>query len=71
MAVNMLTARRLIKEVGSNTPKSYRVDRIVDIYDCLAPFDSPLHGASVKRYRVPPSVARSMGGSPNLEQYAI
>jgi hypothetical protein len=70
LAVKMLTDRHLIKEVGNTTPRSYRIDRIVDIEDCLAPFDS--QGVTgVKRYRVPPSVAQSKGAAANLEQYAI
>jgi hypothetical protein len=69
-AVRMLINRKLIKAVGNTKPSSYQVDRIVNIQDCLTPFDAP-SVATVTRYRVPVSVARSMGKSPNLQQYSI
>lgn len=69
LALQMLIDRNLVGRIYSQN--RCKLLRRVDPSKCL---ELPLTGgvySGVKRYRVPPCVAASMGNSPDLYQYAI
>lgn len=66
-----LIDRGLIVVVNPNWPRSYKVGRVADLETCLDITETIDRAAKVTRYRVAPSIAESMGASPNLKQYAI
>jgi hypothetical protein len=73
MAFEMLTIRGLLRrtKAGASVPW-WTLNRVCDPSQCLAiATESPAPFRGVTAYRVPPSVAESMGASPDLQQYAI
>lgn len=71
LAMKSLIDRDLVRMIGHEVPRSYRLSRIVEPSTCLDIPDNVSHYTGVKRYRVHPSIAVQHAKDPDLQQYAI